>query len=42
MGALDAKDGKLVGAEKRGDKTVQLTGKPEPALNGSEKVSWGA
>jgi hypothetical protein len=38
---LDARDGKLVGTEKRGTRTVDLTGKPEPALDRSEPASWG-
>ncbi|MBV9762812.1 MAG: DUF1080 domain-containing protein [Acidobacteriaceae bacterium] len=38
---LDAKDGKLVGVQKSGDKTVQLTGLPEPPLNRREPSSWG-
>ena len=39
---LDAKDGQLVGTEKRGSQTIQLMGKPEPPLNRSEPASWGA
>lgn len=39
---LNAKDGKLVGTQKRGNQTVPLTGNPEPPLNRSEPSSWGA
>ncbi len=39
---LDAKDGELVGTQKRGEQTIPLTGKPEPALNRAEPASWGA
>ncbi|MBV9294000.1 MAG: DUF1080 domain-containing protein [Acidobacteriaceae bacterium] len=39
---LDANDGKLVGAETQGTKTIQLTGNPEPPLNRPEPPSWGA
>jgi hypothetical protein len=39
---LDAKDGKLVGAQKRGNQTLDLTGNPEPPLNRAEPPSWSA
>ncbi|MBV8830735.1 MAG: DUF1080 domain-containing protein [Acidobacteriaceae bacterium] len=39
---LDAKGGKLVGTQTQGDETIQLTGKPEPALNRPEPKSWRA
>lgn len=39
---LDAKDGTLVGVQKRGNQTIRLTGKPEPALNRREPSSWNA
>lgn len=39
---LDAKGGEVVGTEKRGNQTLQLAGKPEPALNRTELASWGA
>ncbi len=37
---LDASDGKLIGTEKRGDKTAALTGVPAPALNRPEPSNW--
>lgn len=39
---LNAKSGKLVGTETRGDKTIQLTGNPEPPLDRPEPASWGS
>ncbi len=39
---LDAKNGKLMGTEKRGTQTVPLTGKSEPQLNRPEPAAWGA
>jgi hypothetical protein len=39
---LDAKDGKLIGTETGGTKTIQLTGNPEPSLNRPEPASWDA
>lgn len=39
---LEAKDGQLVGTQTRGDRTIQLTGKAEPALNRPAPASWGA
>src|SRR5579875_876078 len=38
---LDAKGGKLIGAQTRGTETIPLTGNREPALNRPEPASWG-
>lgn len=37
---LDAKDGKLVGTQKRGDHSIELSGSPAPALNAPAPKSW--
>jgi 3-keto-disaccharide hydrolase len=37
---LDASGGKLTGTEKRGTKTIQLTGLPAPALDRKAPASW--
>ncbi|HEX4808295.1 MAG TPA: DUF1080 domain-containing protein [Bryobacteraceae bacterium] len=39
---LDAKDGKLTGEQKRGEKSVALTGVPAPVLNRPETPAWSA
>ena len=39
---LDAKGGKLVGEQKRGDQTTALTGMRAPALNHKEPKAWTA
>ena len=37
---LDAKDGKLVGTQKRGGDSIELTGLPAPALKDHEPKAW--
>lgn len=37
---LDAKDGKLVGTQKKGDQTVELTGMMSPALKRAAPKAW--
>jgi hypothetical protein len=37
---LDAKDGKLVGAQKHAGHNIELTGLPAPALKGHEPKAW--
>jgi hypothetical protein len=37
---LDASDGKLTGTQKRGAKTLELTGVPAPALDRSAPAAW--
>jgi hypothetical protein len=37
---LDAKDGKLVGTQKHGGDSIELTGLPAPALKGHEPKAW--
>jgi hypothetical protein len=39
---LDAKPGMLTGTQKRGERTVALTGLPAPALKAHEVKSWSA
>lgn len=37
---LEAKEGKLIGTQKKGDKSISLTGMPAPALKDEEPKSW--
>jgi hypothetical protein len=37
---LDAKDGKLIGTQKHGGQTIQLTGLPAPELKSVEAKAW--